>query len=398
MATVHAAIIGISSPVIDAPALRGVSEDVLGWQRQLSRMGVPPHRMHRVLGAAHSTAEVLEAVQAMAREVSLDPEAQGLLIIAGHGGEQDGTLLRCGDGPLRADQVAATLEALLPGRGITAIVDVCPVDAPAAGPLALRPCDLVMAGASPGHPAEELEVDGRWQGAFTWALHRVLDRWAHTGPHGALVPIAPRVLHAQACLVLQGLGFGQAPSLTGPSPVIEAPLVGASTSVRAPLPAQVTRQISPDTDCLVYDIQTTMGSSIGTLVVTGPDFVPSGNYIRSREYWTALPTTAFKLVPTTLGLPGTPPGIVYKHFAFDPAGGTSSYTLSAGAGQTLFTLSAGGTTVGYLMRTNGSPVGLSWYMTTSPITAYFPAPSTGLVFTPTGGSVSITAQNKASAV
>lgn len=396
MTGISALLVGVASPRPHTPPLRGVDADLDGWRTRLVRMGVPQDRIERIGPAGTTRGQVLAALDALAQRVAASPEGQGLLVLAGHGGATTGGLLACADGDLRTEQVRERLDAYLPGRGITAFVDLCATAGEEPDPCALRACDLVLAAASPGQVAEELAVEGQWQGAFTWAVHRVLDRWAGLGPHGALVPISPQVLHRQASLLLQGLGFAQRPTLVGPEARRIAPLAGDSVLVTAPLPAQVTRQISPETDSMVYKIQTLQGADLGRLVVTGSSFQPTGDYVASREYWEVLPTSAFKLVPTTESLPGTAPNKVYTQFAFDPSGGTSSYTLSAGTGQTLFKLTVGTDEVGYLMRTAGTPVGLAWYMTTDPITAYFPTPSGGLAFGPVTGSVTIDAQRKIS--
>lgn len=396
MVNIHAAVVGIPANSTLDDRLRGVGQDVLGWQQRLARMGVAGHRISVTRGATCTRDDVLRAVDALARQLAADPDAAGLLVMAGHGGEH-GALLHCADGALTVDQVTTQLDATLPGRGIAAIFDVCPVAQATARPVALRDCDVVLAAAAPGHPAEEVQIDGRWHGAFTWALHRVLDRWASTGPHGALVPISPAILHEQSTLVLRGLGFAQQPTLVGPPSACQAPLMGGDRVVAAPLPAAVTRQVSPDNDSFtVYDLQNGQGTSIGTFVVTGSAFTPTGGYVAMRDYWTTIPTTAFVMVPTTDSLPGTVPNKVYTHFEFDPNGGTSSYNLTPGSGQTLFKLTVGSTIVGYLMRTAGTPVALDWYMTTSPITTYFPTPAGGLTFTPVSSSGSITAQMRSS--
>lgn len=396
MAETWALLVGIPTGQAAARPLRGVRADLEGWRRRLRAMGTPDAQITRLHHPRTTTDRVLAEVEALARRVHATAEGRGLLILGGHGGGGEGELLRCADGPLRADALAASLEAHLPGRGILTVVDVCAPAGTGGAPLSLRPCDLVMAAAAPGQQAEELEVEGRWHGAWTWALHRVLDRWAQVGPHGALVSISPAVLHQQACLVLQGLGFRQTPTLQGPSALRDLPLGPGTTARPAPLPLGVTRQISPDTDCLVYRIQALAGADLGRLVVTDATFQSTGGYVASREYWQTIPTDGFKLVPTDEGLPTMVPGLAYGQLTFDPSGATHAFSLTAGTGQTLFRLTVGQTEVGYLMRTSGQPVRLDWYMTTSPITPFFPTPSTGLVFSPVTGTAAITAQKRVS--
>lgn len=370
----------------DGRSLPGAQSDVRGWAARLEQAGVAREDM--VLLAEQDDTDgppdragFLAAVERMARRMSLDAQAQGLLVVSAHGG--DGALFHAADGPVRAAEVVELLEALVPDRSITAILDLCPATDEAARLPALRAQDLVVHAADVGHPAEEHAVGAGWQGAFSWACHQVMDRWMAVGPHGALVPISPRVLAEQATLVLRGLGYGQQPVLVGPDARFDAPLLGGGPVRTAPLPPLVVRQVDPDRpDAFkVWDIQAG-GSSVGVLVVTGPTWSPAAGWEANREYWsTSVPTTDFTLVPTSAGLPATVPNLKFLHVQFDPAQGTSSYTLASG-----YTVSAGGGTTGWLAV---SPTRLDWYKA-SPVSKYYPAST--LTFTKFNSSTTITAQ------
>lgn len=391
MASIHAAVVGIPASTLTSPALRGVGRDLFGWQTRLARMGVAGHRIAVTSGEACTRDDVLQTVRQLSRQLAEDDSATGLLVLSGHGGEH-GALLHTADGPLSVQDLADVLDSFLPGRGITALIDVCPVSVPAAQPIALRPCDVVLAASAPGHPAEEIEVDGKWHGAFTWALHQVLDRWASTGPHGALVPVSPALLHHQASLVLQGLGFGQRPTLTGPDAACAAPLGGGERVLRAPLPAMVTRQLDPGPILFtVYDL-THSGGGGDDVVVTGPGFTNTGGYVKNKEYWAVAPQDGDVLKKTSDALPATVPGNAYPQLAFDPGGNTTSYTLD-GATLTLLALKNGSDLRGYVVVGGGSPPLLTWYMVPT-ITRFYPVPAGGLSFSKVTTSVTFSGQKR----
>ena len=162
MVNIHAAVVGIPANSTLDDRLRGVGQDVLGWQQRLARMGVAGHRISVTRGATCTRDDVLRAVDALARQLAADPDAAGLLVMAGHGGEH-GALLHCADGALTVDQVTTQLDATLPGRGIAAIFDVCPVAQATARPVALRDCDVVLADSDVSrHHAQIVGTGGGW--------------------------------------------------------------------------------------------------------------------------------------------------------------------------------------------------------------------------------------------
>ncbi len=368
--------------------LPGVSTDGAAWRSVFAQAGMDGDQVQ----VRPASGRPLEIVEPWARSLADRPGVRGLMILAGHGGA-DGALLSGPDGDLLAADLVRLLEAALPGRGITVVVDACP----GALPASLRSCDLVLSASAPGVPAEEIQVEGRSYGALSWACQRVLERWMSTGPHGAIVPISAAVLARQAGMVLAGLGFAQVPVLVGPRDAAEQPLLGPDLQGRtlrtAPLEASVTRQISPGHDGFrVYNL--TAGGNTTEMVVIGPGYQPPAGWTANREYWTALPVDGAVLKVKGTTPPGTVPSTVYPHYSFNPAGGTGSHTLTPSGSLQVFSLNADSAVVGYLTIGTGSPPALSWYMTMSPLDTYFPVPSAGLTFTKVTSAVTITAQKR----
>lgn len=378
MAEVYVLVAGVGSSA-GQQRLHGVAEDLAGWTRRLQAMGVEAGHIE-ALGAdpaAVTRDALLASVARLGARVAGQPGARGMLVISAHGGH--GALLHAADAPIGAEDLARTLDAV-GAPGLTVVLDTCH------GGGALRPQDLVLRAADATHPAEEHRVGDAAQGAFTWACHQVLDRWMAVGPHGALVPISPRVLVEQAALLLRGLGYAQRPVIEGPADRAEAALLGGAEPVAAPLLAGATRQVDPGMPdgFKVYDILDGRGTQIGTMVSTGPSWSAVPGWEADREYWTTVPTNDFSLVPTSDSLPSPAPGTVYEQVRFNPAGGTNNYTLGAGD----FQISQGGAVVGYLR-----PGGLQqkWYRTAT-VTTYYPYGT--LVFTKLSGSQGITAQER----
>lgn len=371
-----------------ATALAGVLADGSSWTSVFAMAGLKTDQV--TLG--HADDGTVQAVERWARTLAAGGNGRGLLILSGHGGTA-GALLCSDRGDLHPSALRAILDRHLPGRGVTVIVDACPAEEP----VVLRDCDLVLSASAPGVPAEEIQVDGRSHGALSWACQRVLERWVTTGPHGGVVPISAAALARQAGMVLAGLGFAQVPTLTGPEEAAEAPLLGPTTASGslqvAPLPAMVTRQIDPGHEGFrVYDL--TAGSNTTAMVVIGPNYQPPVGWTANREYWQSLPVDGAVLKVKGATPPGTVPSNVYTHFAFNPGGPTSSFTLTPSGSLQVFSLKSDGNVVGYLTIGTGSPPALNWYMTMSPLQAYFPVNAGGLLFTKVTSAVTITAQKK----
>ena len=280
--------------------LHGACNDAQGWVERLVRMGIDrgdltvlcsPSGGKPARGAdgPATRTNLLAAIAQLARRMARHPDSEGLLIVSGHGAR--GSLVQTVDGRVTARELRALLDVHLPDRGITAFLDICPVPGQQVERAPLRPVDLVMAASSTGHPAEEYRHDGSWHGAFTWAAHQVLDRWMGVGPHGSLVPISPRTLTEQASLMLQGLGFGQRPGVSGPAHRAEQGLLGAGGVRPAPLAAEVTRQMDPGKPdgFRVYDILDTGGSLLGNIYVLGPSYSAPNGWNNDREYWSIAP-------------------------------------------------------------------------------------------------------------
>lgn len=379
MARVYAVIGGVDLDD-QGRRLAGAARDAHNWLSRLQAVGVSPRDTRLLVqqGDRRPTrAAFLDALDWLCQRLDQDDQAHGLLILSAHGGRD--ALFHAADGPLTPSE----LRAHLPRRGITAILDVCPD--PGGSPADLRPQDLVLRAASSGHPAEEHRDGDAWHGAFSWACHRVMDRWMGLGPHGALVPISPRVLVDQATLVLRGLGYGQQPVLEGPQARFDQPLLGGRQVVQAPLRPAVTRQNDPESPdgFKVFDIKDGHGASIGQMIVTGPQWTPATGWEANREYWSiAVPSNDFTLVPTSDSLPGTVPTLKYQHVAFDPSGGTGSYSVGSGD----FKIESGGSITGYMSKAVGK---LVWFKTAT-VTTYYPQGT--LVFTKLTSSTNITAQ------
>jgi len=393
--TVHVLVVGAGQGGFSeggagcATDLRGAGPDAQGWLRRLDAMGVrrdaitalcslPGGRVPAWADAPATLGALRQALSVWARQLAQDPDAHGLLLVSGHG--RAGSLVLA-DGTLPLSEVSRLLDRHVDDRGIITILDLCWTDGAAPG---LRPQDLVIHSADGRHPAEEHRDGDRWQGAFSWAAQRVIDRWLSVGPHGALVPISPAVLVQQATKVLDGLGYAQRPVVAGPDAICQRGLLGGRRVQHAPLAVAVTREFDPGNNdgFTIYDIKKMDGTRLGVLVVTGPQWTPSPGWAAGREYWsTAIPSSDFKLVvAANQTLPGSVPSLAYQHISFTGVA-TSSYTVATPG----WAVKSGGSIVGYMhWRANG----LDWYMTTNPITATYPSGT--LVLSQLGASKNIT--------
>lgn len=162
--------------------------------------------------------------------------------------------------------------------------------------------DAVLLAADVGTPAYEYPFDGVWHGAFSWALARVLERWAFDAPgeDRSEFRIANREAVERVKAMLQALEFRQAPVFVGKAALQNCRVLNAEDSADVgtgePQPARK-HEIYPDdiTHAFrVYNIsQKVLGvwTQIGQVLATGSNdvVIPRGGitetYKANRTYW-----------------------------------------------------------------------------------------------------------------
>ncbi len=198
---------------------------------------VPPRGGHPALYAAATRETVLDGVRALAERLASSAESQGLIWFSGHGDELEGvgpvlctedTELR--DGTLRnvvtLAEIAAILETHAPGRAVTLVLDSCSSGMPSPrtnrtlgrlrGVARLRDGDTLISATGPGQVGVEIQVDGVWRGALTWALCAAAAPYTRKLARGFLVPdlsVASWVNRAR--LLLRGVSVTQRPEVHG---------------------------------------------------------------------------------------------------------------------------------------------------------------------------------------
>jgi hypothetical protein len=280
---IHALLVGVDDySTYDASAglapgtsdLRGAANDARLLARTLSRL-TPDVRVCLNPTRAALEAELEGLADALARG------GRGVVAFSGHGdADARGPLLCPADvtvgleAALPFDEVTARLERRAPGAAVTSPVDACAAgrgpgvralrggSAPAPWRLR-RDEDVLLAAAAAGAPSHEHELHGRWQGAFTWAVTSLLDRWG-VSDGGPWFGLSHGLLLRRARTLLGGLAVDQTPQYAGRPAGRRAFVLGRRAARAEAPPALATRELSGGHDG--YILQGT-GGAIGFIRV-----------------------------------------------------------------------------------------------------------------------------------
>ncbi len=367
--------------------LRGAVNDVRLYWRTFQNLGIPPRNV-RVLTTPRLDAHDLGAPSAVtcgeasraAIENGLDwlrdvvrhdRGARGIVTFCGHGDTDPRGLLLCPSDVERGlsmaipfGDVAARLDDRRPGTDITLFLDACHAAAGAMGRSdvrarslrgagnvshverrLMRPEDVVLAASGPDEPSYEYLLHGAWQGAFTWAVTSLMDRWG-VSPNGPYFGLTYRELMQRARRVLSNLAVEQRPIYAGPAEEAQNLVLGGrAAEPKAERPEQgMVREVPPDMEG--YILKNQSGTSIGFIDV---------NTSTIKWNWTSS-SAAFPSY-FTLTAAGTKPSstpfvVTTTHENFPWSSG--SYSLNG----VQYQIKQNGNIVGYMKLTSSA---LVWY-------------------------------------
>jgi hypothetical protein len=324
----------LTTPKLNANAFPGIAP---GWT---------PHPTTTMVDAFFDYADhsnVRGALQWLADKLQSTPGSRGLLYFSGHSAwitrdgasapalcPSDATVGVGGDvhHAITYDEVMATFAGLPDDQPLNLVLDTCLEEGstrtltqtgtpPADYRFALRPRDVLLAASQMGEPAFSSVFDGRWHGAFTWALATVLgQRPVSMSANGRFFELSYAALLRRIGRFLDELGVSQQPALwsaqtAGAQPVAprgEWPVFGYPTwQVQARLmPSRAKAEVTGGAAGWGYRIKDSAGAGIGWLIVTRAwtSEVPTtqiGNqtFTNGRDHWFldsgSFPTGAFAL-------------------------------------------------------------------------------------------------------
>jgi hypothetical protein len=371
--------------------LRGAVNDVRLYWRTFQNLGIPPRNV-RVLTTPRLDADDLGAPSAVTcgeasragiengldwlRDVVRhDRGARGIVTFCGHGDTDARGLLLCPSDVERGlsmaipfNDVAARLDDRRPGTDITLFLDACHAAAGAVGSSDVRTRslrggasvgdaerrlkraeDVVLAASGPDEPSYEYLLHGAWQGAFTWAVTSLLDRWG-VSPNGSYFGLSYRELMQRARHVLANLAVEQRPVYAGPAEEAHNLVLGGrAAEPKAEKPQEgVMREVPPGMQG--YILKNQSGTSIGYIDVTTSTI--KWNWTSSSAAWPSY----FTLTQAGTKPTSTPYVETTTHESFPWTSG--SYSLSG----VQYEIKQNGSIVGYMKRTSTA---LVWYKISS---------------------------------
>lgn len=370
----------------------------------LSSPLVPPRGGHPALYAAATRDAVLEGVRLLARRLAESEASQGLIWFSGHGDALEGagpvlcvedTALV--DGQLRQVvslfEIGEILTAHAPQRAVTVILDSCSSGTPPAGSTRvlgglraaarLRDHDTLISATRAGQVGMEVQVDGVWRGALSWALCAAATPYARTWSHGFAVPdLSVGDWVQRARLLLDGLSVNQRPQLrgaggavvlqpTGIPPIVPTGRIADQRRGNVEIYGDESGQITGDEAVwMSYNLADPItGAPIGSLVETfNTTTVPA---YRDAWSWSGTPWPAsFKMTYNALGTQGVNtappvPNNAPPMQAFLSGLSQGNFGGQATSGDTVWGIvenSVPNVFLGYLLR-NPTTGALRWFIT-----------------------------------
>ena len=249
-----ALLVGIESYPHPSAALPGARHDVERMRACCVALGVADHDL-RVLSGAVTKHELEQGLAWLAERLA-EPGVSGLLHFAGHGRRvpQDWALVSSEGATLTMTDLRRHL-AGAPERDLTLLFDAC-VDA-SLDLAGLLPDDAVLYLGTDATP--ELQLGRTRQGALSWALATVLERWTweQGGPEANTAVIAAaRLLDA----LQTGVDLRVSPKIRQ-----AAFLTGKNGARAEPAPPVAHRQFDPTTGG--YKTEDGQGNDIGWIFV-----------------------------------------------------------------------------------------------------------------------------------
>lgn len=243
--TAHFFVLGASGP--PAHFLPGVAQDAARWVQHGAVLAGPNARVVDCSGGEVTAERVRAAVHTLVE--TIQPEDTLTIAVLGHGAATArGPGLRTDDG-----------EVICLAELVAGVPDTCPVTwyrelCGSGGPQSLshqlRPSDVVHASSRPDQPSEQRCIEGTWRGAWSFAMHLVLEQATGTDEAGrATLALDHHSLSTQASQILGGLGLAQTPTLTGPSERLHGPVLAKASPLVRPAP-RLAMQVDSGTECI----------------------------------------------------------------------------------------------------------------------------------------------------
>lgn len=278
--------------------LRGAVNDVRLFKTTLAKLGVPEVniRLYVTGGGAKSgeatRASIETGLDWLQQTLTATEGSRGVVLFCGHGDSDARGPLLCPSDTTQAmtqalsfEEVAARLDKRGQKTDVSFFLDACHA-APgadggagvrrrvlrdhAAGPARPRALrrndDVVLAGSGSDEPSYEYELHGTWNGAFTWAVTSLLDRWGRS-PNGEAFALTWGNLLRRTREILQDLAVDQRPEFSGPKPELRSYVLGGRAARRntPPQDAGGVRELPGGMDG--YILSNNSGTSIGVLKV-----------------------------------------------------------------------------------------------------------------------------------
>lgn len=312
-------------------ALPGAPNDVLRMGACCARLGADPEDI-LVLSGEVSAEELRAGLRWLATRLAEDG-TMGLFHFSGHGlrSGHAGWAIVPSDGGAQGQwnaitlaEIRVTLDEYAPERDLTILLDACTDDD--LDLAALLPDDAVLYLGCAKTP--ELNLGGTRQGALSWALSTVLERWTwdQSGPS------APRAAVGAAGL-LDALQTGV--DLRSSKLTEAAFLAGRAGARTEPAPAAAFRQLDPETDGYKMTNDPQPGNPERTI-----GWIDSDHGTNTERWHRAGPPNNQNPLPNRWILhpaqPGMPPGgwTIFPHRVFST--GTQLVVLNKQNGDQLF--------------------------------------------------------------
>ena len=194
-------------------ALKGLHTDVEQWTQLAEKVAGPSTKVWSAVSPRANTPAIRECCAEMASQLSAGDHLH--VVVLGHGstnanGEPE-VVLDSGE----VLSLRALADRLPLHVHVTWWLELCGVRAPCRPGYALPSSSRVMSACDLNEVAERRVIDGKWRGAWTWAVHRVMEQALVLDESGhPVVAIALSTLRDRTTALLRGLDVQQSPQLT----------------------------------------------------------------------------------------------------------------------------------------------------------------------------------------